>query len=599
MKELKDSQEIIHLAFVSQSNKDKNIPDDITSVHFGQVYHIEHGENSIVFSRDIIDNDLTKTNNSSDSSKSFEYNFEHDENENNILGRIKSNVTFTFHNEIDEERNIVNRYYDNLSKKYSFATVYDKDNKLVSINSKYGDLDYIENYTYDENGQLIKSKGTNNCEYEYDERGNIVSKSVNGEKTDFVYSQDGWKDRLLSVNGVPITYDDMGNPVSYANRQFKWKVGRYLSELTDGENKYSYNYDDNGMRISKDINGVKTFYNYEQGKLISQKDSNGNSIYFQYAENGTPLGLVYNHIQYYYITNQLGDIVALADEDGKIVCEYVYGDWGEILDITGDLEIAEANPLRYRGYYYDNETGYYYLQSRYYDPNICRFINADILSLVSIDTLLGINIFIYCQNDPINFIDPTGYYSIAESEKTNNWFEAVMKALVIAIPVDTFTRAFESVIKLINKSFDLNNWFDSLSIDFQDLFIDINLCFTTTFFSIFKDFTDDIDNFFSDILFESWFEEQLVDMFNYVAKEVTESISGLFFDSISIIKDMLSKKFTESQSIMSFCFDTILTIFSIALPQTKVIKITISVAKIIGDTIRSGIYNFWNGHLWG
>ncbi len=406
---IKDSQEIIHLAFVSQSNKDKNIPDDITSVHFGQVYHIEHGENSIVFSRDIINNDSTETNNSSNSSKSFEYNFEHDENENNVLGRIKSNVTFTSHNKIDEEGNIVNRYYENLSKKYSFETVYDKDNKLVSINSKYGDLDYIENYTYDEKGQLIKSNGTINCEYEYDERGNIVSKSVNGEKSDFAYSQDGWKDRLLSVNGVPITYDDMGNPVSYANRQFKWKVGRYLSELTDGENKYSYNYDDNGMRILKDINGVKTFYNYEQGKLISQKDSNGNSIYFQYAENGTPLGLVYNHIQYYYITNQLGDIVALADEDGKIVCEYVYGDWGEILDITGDLEIAEANPLRYRGYYYDNETGYYYLQSRYYDPNICRFINADIFSLVSIDTLLGINLFAYCYNDSINMIDHQGY----------------------------------------------------------------------------------------------------------------------------------------------------------------------------------------------
>lgn len=194
------SQEIAHLVFVTKSNKDKNIPDDITSLHFGQVYHIVHGENSIVFSRDIINNDSTETNNSSNSSKSFEYNFEHDENENNVLGRIKSNVTFTSHNKIDEEGNIVNRYYENLSKKYSFETVYDKDNKLVSINSKYGDLDYIENYTYDEKGQLIKSNGTNNCEYEYDERGNIVSKSVNGEKSDFAYSQDGWKDRLLSVN---------------------------------------------------------------------------------------------------------------------------------------------------------------------------------------------------------------------------------------------------------------------------------------------------------------------------------------------------------------------------------------------------------------
>ena len=495
------SQEIAHLVFVTKSNKDKNIPDDITSLHFGQVYHIVHGENSIVFSRDIINNDSTETNNSSNSSKSFEYNFEHDENENNVLGRIKSNVTFTSHNKIDEEGNIVNRYYENLSKKYSFETVYDKDNKLVSINSKYGDLDYIENYTYDEKGQLIKSNGTNNCEYEYDERGNIVSKSVNGEKSDFAYSQDGWKDRLLSVNGVPITYDDMGNPVSYANRQFKWKVGRYLSELTDGENKYSYNYDDNGMRISKDINGVKTFYNYEQGKLISQKDSNGNSIYFQYAENGTPLGLVYNHIQYYYITNQLGDIVALADEDGKIVCEYVYGDWGEILDITGDLEIAEANPLRYRGYYYDNETGYYYLQSRYYDPNICRFINADIFSLVSIDTLLGINIFIYCQNDPINFIDPTGY----KSEVTD-----IGRIIAVVINEIFICLDMQEIARRLNITFEFKSLFEyrDIKVDIYDKAFESGLIDGTSYwqqifnnaldvFSGFLNFVDNLPQLFS------------------------------------------------------------------------------------------------------
>ena len=586
------SQEIAHLVFVTKSNKDKNIPDDITSLHFGQVYHIVHGENSIVFSRDIINNDSTETNNSSNSSKSFEYNFEHDENENNVLGRIKSNVTFTSHNKIDEEGNIVNRYYENLSKKYSFETVYDKDNKLVSINSKYGDLDYIENYTYDEKGQLIKSNGTINCEYEYDERGNIVSKSVNGEKSDFAYSQDGWKDRLLSVNGVPITYDDMGNPVSYANRQFKWKVGRYLSELTDGENKYSYNYDDNGMRILKDINGVKTFYNYEQGKLISQKDSNGNSIYFQYAENGTPLGLVYNHIQYYYITNQLGDIVALADEDGKIVCEYVYGDWGEILDITGDLEIAEANPLRYRGYYYDNETGYYYLQSRYYDPNICRFINADILSLVSIDTLLGINIFIYCQNDPINFIDPTGYYSIAESEKTSNWFEAVMKALVIAIPVDAFTRAFESFVQTFNHTFNFNKWFEKLSDKMQSALEDISVAFTTMLHTAWREGKEYVEEFF--LLFSF---DKIVDWL-VNSKGFSFNISNLIsFTTAFGSKE--TEKYTLGQAWFSTIFNWTLSAISIFVPMGFGGKIGMQTLSFISNFILDSIFNFQNGHLWG
>ena len=590
------SQEIAHLVFVTKSNKDKNIPDDITSLHFGQVYHIVHGENSIVFSRDIINNDSTETNNSSNSSKSFEYNFEHDENENNVLGRIKSNVTFTSHNKIDEEGNIVNRYYENLSKKYSFETVYDKDNKLVSINSKYGDLDYIENYTYDEKGQLIKSNGTNNCEYEYDERGNIVSKSVNGEKSDFAYSQDGWKDRLLSVNGVPITYDDMGNPVSYANRQFKWKVGRYLSELTDGENKYSYNYDDNGMRISKDINGVKTFYNYEQGKLISQKDSNGNSIYFQYAENGTPLGLVYNHIQYYYITNQLGDIVALADEDGKIVCEYVYGDWGEILDITGDLEIAEANPLRYRGYYYDNETGYYYLQSRYYDPNICRFINADIFSLVSIDTLLGINIFIYCQNDPINFIDPTGFY------KTTNWFEVALRTLCLSIEFDSITRAFEKIIQKINSSFNLEEWYEDLSYKTQNFFNELVLATTSCLNTLYIKIKESID--FSNILNElniALSEYTFDGLINEIIKKIHWGASEYSFFQVwktfaDVFNNTQENKLSITQSVVLMITNISLTIVSIIIPDKAFVG---TIIRFVNNLCFDILFNYQNGNWWG
>ena len=145
---------------------------------------------------------------------------------------------------------------------------------------------------------------------------------------------------------------------------------------------------------------------------MSQQDTDGNFTYFQYDTGGMPVGMLYNERQYYYVTNQFGDVTAIIDEDGYIVCEYVYGDWGEILDITGDLEIAEANPLRYRGYYYDNETGYYYLQSRYYDPNICRFINSDIPEIANTtkEIITGFNFFIYCDNDAINNDDPIGVY---------------------------------------------------------------------------------------------------------------------------------------------------------------------------------------------
>ncbi len=129
-------------------------------------------------------------------------------------------------------------------------------------------------------------------------------------------------------------------------------------------------------------------------------------MYFQYDTSGTPLGFVLNGTQYFYITNQMGDILAITDTDGNVVGNYEYDAWGKVL--TADTDIAKQNPLRYRGYYYDNETGYYYLQSRYYDSNICRFINADSIDYISSDINNGQNIFVYCLNDPIMNSDYAG-----------------------------------------------------------------------------------------------------------------------------------------------------------------------------------------------
>ena len=138
-------------------------------------------------------------------------------------------------------------------------------------------------------------------------------------------------------------------------------------------------------------------------------------MYFQYDANGIPLGFFINDIPFHYITNQMGDVIALTDYDGNVFAEYVYDEWGKLLDINtiedGDwlaLAFAEANPIRYRGYFYDNETGYYYLQSRYYDPSIGRFINADDVHYTDVNSVCGLNIFAYCGNDPINNDDPEG-----------------------------------------------------------------------------------------------------------------------------------------------------------------------------------------------
>ena len=112
---------------------------------------------------------------------------------------------------------------------------------------------------------------------------------------------------------------------------------------------------------------------------------------------------------YYYVTNLQGDVVAILDSSGNEVVEYTYDAWGKLLTTTGTLAdtLGQHNPLRYRGYVYDPETALYYLQSRYYDPQLGRFINAD--AFVSTGQgLLGYNMFSYCNNNPVMYADSTG-----------------------------------------------------------------------------------------------------------------------------------------------------------------------------------------------
>ena len=111
-------------------------------------------------------------------------------------------------------------------------------------------------------------------------------------------------------------------------------------------------------------------------------------------------------LKYYYVKNIQGDIIAILDTNGTAVATYSYDPYGNVLTATGDL--AEVNPLRYRGYYYDHETGLYYLQSRYYDPEVGRFLNADAFASTG-QGLLGNNMFAYCLNSPVVFRDSSGH----------------------------------------------------------------------------------------------------------------------------------------------------------------------------------------------
>ena len=289
----------------------------------------------------------------------------------------------------------------------TFTDNYNNPDKLQISSSSDGTN--TVNYTYYDDGQLHTVSGNNySASYTYDGRGNLTEKTINDVTTNYGYTND----RLTAVGDIPLTYDSIGNVLSYGDKHYTWSSGRNLASITEGTDNYTYAYNKYGYRTSKTVNGVTTDFNIaEDGTVVSQSDGI-NTLFFEYAEDGTPLGFVLNDTQYLYITNNSADVMAIADSTGTVIATYLYNEWGEVtVNATGNnLAIANLNPLRYRGYYYDSETEYYYLQSRYYNPDICRFINADLPGYASMqkNETAGINSFAYCCNDAVNRTDPSG-----------------------------------------------------------------------------------------------------------------------------------------------------------------------------------------------
>lgn len=344
----------------------------------------------------------------------------------------------------DDNGNVLTKSY---GENTSITNTYDSKDKITS--TTYAGK--TTNYTYDSNGQLLSA---NNDTYAYDSRGNITSKTESGTTTTFTYSTGGWKDQLVSVNGIDLTYDDNGNVLTYGEKEYTWNSGRNLESITDGDNTYSYTYDENGIRTSKTVNGVTTYFNTKDGVILSQTDGT-NTWYFQYDTNGSPLGFVLNGTQYFYITNQMGDVLAITDINGSIVGNYEYDAWGKVL--TADTDLAKQNPLRYRGYYYDNETDYYYLQSRYYDSNIGRFISADVLELSQItkDSPAGTNLYSYCNNGPVGNTDSDGHLAL------------VYKVIIAAVLGGLIGAISEAIIQYIFERKPVRKWnWKSIAIEF-------------------------------------------------------------------------------------------------------------------------------------
>ncbi|MDR1409353.1 MAG: DUF4474 domain-containing protein, partial [Oscillospiraceae bacterium] len=288
----------------------------------------------------------------------------------------------------------------------SFAYTYDSKGNITSVTTGNESV----GYTYDAAGQLTGETTANGTTaWAYNKLGNVVSKTL-PDGTVIVYTYDStWKDKLVSVGGEAIAYDEIGNPVSYGGNTLAWR-GKQLAAFNDAE----FDYDLSGLRTSKTVNSVKTRYTWHEGKLVGQTDGT-DTLYFIYDKTGAPIGFVHNGADvYWYLKNLQGDILGVVDSAGTQIAQYAYDVWGAPLAVEQDgnyaAALAELNPLRYRGYVWDAETGLYYCQSRYYNPQWGRWISPDDIdvALQVAQNIHAVNLWTYCGNNPVILRDESG-----------------------------------------------------------------------------------------------------------------------------------------------------------------------------------------------
>ena len=303
-------------------------------------------------------------------------------------------------------------------------------------------------YGYDARGYVTsETRGGKTHRYQYDAKGQLAREDDPVQGKTFLYSYDtggamaeirayaltdakdltglhyekktfgrggAWTDQMMSVDGQACVYDAVGNLLTDGKRTYTWQMGSQLAKVTGEGLEASYKYDASGIRTSKTVNGVKTEYLTAGSRILAEK-KNGTWQQYLYDGDGQLTDMTYKGKDYYFIRDNLRVITGLVDSEGKAVVNYRYNSWGKLLGITGSMaeSLGKDNPYRYKGYYYDEETGMYYLKNRYYDPEICRFISADDVT-VMIDSPMSLgdkNLYAYSDNDPINKKDEDGEFA--------------------------------------------------------------------------------------------------------------------------------------------------------------------------------------------
>ena len=331
-------------------------------------------------------------------------------------------------------------------EKYEYT--YDANGNVTEIKNVF-DTGKNISYEYDSLNRLTKETNLaigSEWRYTYDNGGNITRKEEYNPSTgalvssrDYGYGHSYWKDQLTSWGSYgtsSFAYDDSGNPTKYKGKTLEWE-GKRLARYNESDMKYTdLSYDGNGM-----LTGIMQVQNYviwggavatnvyskeitrDGDRILSEKVTNIDgtlltnevkNIKYCYDADGI-CGMFVDGNQYFFRRNIFGDVTEIYDKNGVKKAEYAYDAWGTchlMLDTDG---VGSLNPFRYRGYYMVSCIGLYYLTTRFYDYTTGRFLNADVPSICFDDGLTlpeGCNLYSYCHNNPISYVDPTGHFAL-------------------------------------------------------------------------------------------------------------------------------------------------------------------------------------------
>ena len=305
-------------------------------------------------------------------------------------------------------------------------------------------------YEYDSLNRLTKETNLaigSEWRYTYDNGGNITRKEEYNPSTgalvssrDYGYGHSYWKDQLTSWGSYGtnyFAYDSSGNPTKYKGKTLTWEGKRLTKYSASSTSNMELSYDGSGMLIGYTQSDTYTdwagaqytnVYSREMtrdgDRILTEKvtsidgallTNDVKNVKYMYDAKGAS-GMIVDGTKYYFRKNIFGDVVEIYNESGAKCAEYAYDAWGTCYTTLDTNGVGSLNPFRYRGYYFVSRIGLYYLTTRFYDYTTGRFINADVPSICFDDGLKvpeGCNLYSYCCNNPISYVDPTGHVAIS------------------------------------------------------------------------------------------------------------------------------------------------------------------------------------------